>query len=269
MRFAFSTAACRNWDFQTIAARAAEMKYQGVELHGSFRESDGSAANLFLTDPAKLLRVFTDHGIAITCITSPSSMSGAKAADVHAADDCRRTIDTAARLGCQLVKISDGLIPVGTSRTAAGMALGDWLMPLGDYAAQRNISLVLENARGARSSREMWLILDRISHPAIGCAWNILNASLIGESPFVSVPTLSSRIEYAVISDAKIASAVEYCQLGEGDVPVEKFVTRLRGIGYEGWVTVSGREEMLTESLTTLHEWIQARHITIARKALT
>jgi sugar phosphate isomerase/epimerase len=255
MKFAFSTAACSNWDFATIVSRAAEMKYQGVQLHGSFHESDRSAANLFLTDPAKLLRIFTDHGIEIACVASPSNTI-----DKNAADECRRTIDIAATLRCSFVKIADAPVPPGQSRMAAGMALGDWLMPLGDYAAQRSVNLVLENARGVTSAGEMWRILDRISHPAISCCWNILNATLIGESPFVSVPTLGSRIEYAIVRDAKIGSAVELCQLGEGDVPVRKFLTRLRGIGYQGWVTVRSREEILADALTKLNSWTQPQH---------
>src|SRR5688572_1066947 len=56
MRFAFSTISCPKWDFETIASRAREYGYEGVEIRGFLNESILTAANVFLTDPAKVRR---------------------------------------------------------------------------------------------------------------------------------------------------------------------------------------------------------------------
>lgn len=270
MKFAFSTCICGEWDFESIAKVAAELKYGGVEVHGFSSESIQSASNLFLTDTKKLAGIFASQGVEIACLAGAMAKTGQKHTDALAVDDCRRLIDLAAELGCGLVKIPDGPVDRGQSRAAAGQALGDWLLPLGDYAAQRNVSIAIENAQGARSAREMWAILDRISHPSIGCCWNVLNAWLIGESPYVSVPTLGSRIAYAHIADARItASGIDRCKLGEGEVPVEKFLTRLEGIGYEGWVTLDcglasrpdspDPREFLSVAIVKLHNLTQSK----------
>jgi sugar phosphate isomerase/epimerase len=94
----------------------------------------------------------------------------------------------------------------------------------------------------------------------------VFNAALVGESPYLSVPTLNSRIQYAQVKDAKLgALGATYCKLGEGDVQVEKFLIRLRGIGYTGWVTfewekawlpnLAEPEEVLPDAIKKLRQW--------------
>ena len=167
-----------------------------------------------------------------------------------------------------MVKIFDTQVKPGHSRAGTGNLFGDWLMPLGDYAADRDIVMAVENALSFRSSKEMWAILDRLGHPSIGCCWDIFNAALIGEGPSVSVPTLNSRIIYTQVKDAKLGPlGANFCKLGEGDVSVEKFLIRLLGIGYEGYVTlewekawlpnIAEPEEILPDSIKKLREWTQ------------
>src|SRR2546423_6337023 len=171
MKFAFSTVSCPKWDFETIASRAKEYGYDGIEIRGFLNESILTASNVFLTDPAKLKSLFKYHGVAICCLASSVSLTGEKRRDKQMASDCRRFIDAAASLGCPLVKVFDSLVEPGRlldprnySRSSAGVRLGDWLLPLGDYAAQNDIVLVVENALSFRSAKEMWAILDRLSH---------------------------------------------------------------------------------------------------------
>jgi sugar phosphate isomerase/epimerase len=276
MKFAFSTISCPTWDFETIANRAKEYGYDGVEVRGFLNESILTASNVFLTEPTKLKSLFKYAGVQIACLASSISMTGQRKRDAILADDCRRFIDAASQLGCGLVKIFDSEVRAGSlfnpsrmgvqSRSSAGVALGDWLLPLGDYAAENGVVIVVENALSFRSSKEMWSILDRLNHPSIACCWDVFNAAQIGESPYLSVPTLNTKIQYTQVKDATLGSlGASYCKLGEGDVPVEKFMTRLKGIGYDGWVTVEWEkawlpniaepEEILPDSIKRLREW--------------
>lgn len=267
MKFALSTVACPEWDFDTLAGKAKALGYDGVEVRGFLNESVLTASNIFLTDPAKIKALFKYHGVEIACIASSIAFTGKnKKRDAQLADDCRRYIDLAGAVGCGIVKIFDTQVWPGQTRAGAGVVFGDWLEPLGDYAADRGVLLVVENALSYRSSKELWLILDRLQHPAIACAWDVFNAALIGESPFVSVPTLNSRIAYAQVRDAKLGPlGATFCKMGEGDVQVQKFLSRLKGIGYEGYVTfewekawlpgITGPDESLPDAIAKLKEW--------------
>jgi sugar phosphate isomerase/epimerase len=112
----------------------------------------------------------------------------------------------------------------------------------------------------------MWSMLEIVSHPAIACCWDLFNATLVGESPWISVPVLNSRIAYAQVKDAKLSAlGATFCKLGEGDVPVQKFISRLQGIGYSGWVSfewekawlpnIAEPEEVLPAAFKKLQSW--------------
>src|SRR4051812_31320890 len=117
MRFAFSTVSCPTWNFETIAARAKEYGYDGVEIRGFLNESLLTASNLFLTDPAKIRATFDAAGVEIACLASSVAMTFDGKKNNALAGDLRTYIDTAAKLGCRIVKIFDtqirrpGLIP--------------------------------------------------------------------------------------------------------------------------------------------------------------
>jgi sugar phosphate isomerase/epimerase len=80
------------------------------------------------------------------------------------------------------------------------------------------------------------------------------------------VPTLNNRISYVQLKDAHLGSlGATLCPLGEGDVPVQKFLSRLLGIGYNGFVTfewdrawlpnIAPPEEALPAAIKKLKEW--------------
>jgi sugar phosphate isomerase/epimerase len=276
MKFAFSTVGCPKWDFDTIAARAKEWGYDGVEIRGFLNESLLTASNIFLSDPAKIRSLFRYHGVEVCCLASSAAMTSGRKANRRKAEEIRTFINTAHSIDCRIVKVFDSVVAPGhplnpatfgdRSRAATAVALGDWLLPLGDYAAQRDVVLVVENALSFRDSKEMWMILDRLNHPSIACCWDLFNAALIGEHPAISVPTLNSRIAYTQVKDAKLGPlGASYCKLGEGDVPVAKFLRRLLGIGYDGWATVEWEkawlpniaepEEILPDAIKKLREW--------------
>jgi sugar phosphate isomerase/epimerase len=267
MKFAFSTVSCPAWDFETIVARAKEYGYDGVEVRGFLNETAAlTAANVFLSDTAKVRRTFEAGGVRIACLASSIARAGERRKDRASADALRTYVDTAETLGCPMVKVFDTQVRAGENRSSAAIALGEWLLPLGDYAADHGVTLLVENLLSFRLAKEMWLILDRVSHPAIACCWDVFNAALVGEGPSVSVPTLNSRIAYTHVKDAKLGPlGATYCKLGDGDVAVEKFVSRLRGIGYQGYVTVEWEkawlpnlaepEEILPDAVQKLKKW--------------
>ncbi len=266
MKFAFSTVACPTWDFDTIVARAKEYGYDGIEIRGFLNESILTAANVFLTDPAKIAKQFSAGGIEIACLASSIAVTQNKKKDAQLASDLRMYIDTAQQLGCPLVKVFDAQVKAGQNRANAGVALGDWLLSVADYAADRDVTIVVENALSFRSAKEMWAIIDRLNHPSIGVCWDLFNAALIGEKPAYSVPTLNSKIVYAQVKDAIFGPlGATYTKIGEGDVQVRNFMRRMRGIGYEGYITVEWEkawlpnlapaEDILPDAVKKLREW--------------
>jgi sugar phosphate isomerase/epimerase len=272
MKFAFSTVSCPTWDFETIVSRAREYGYDGVEIRGFVNEAILTAANVFLSDPDKVHGLFREAGLDICCLASSIAMTQNKKRDKQLASDLRLYIDTAQRIGCPVVKVFDTQARPGWSRASIGVLLGDWLLPLADYAAERDVVIVVENALSFRNAKEMWGIVDRLNHPSIGVCWDLFNAAMVGEGPSYSVPTLNSKILYTQIRDAKLGPlGAQFCKVGEGDVQVRNFLRRLRGIGYEGYITLEWEkawlpnlaepEEILPDTITKLRDWAQQLEI--------
>ncbi len=265
MKFAFSTIACPKWNLETTAARAREYGYDGVEIRG-FLNEPVLAENVFACEAARIKAGFVEHGVQIACLSSGISITGNPRKDLALAENARRFIDTAAALGCGLVRVRDTQIKPRQGRAAAGAALAQWLSPLADYATQRNVTVLVENALSFRTAREMWLILEQACHPSIGCCWDVASAALAGESPAISVPVLNSRIQYVQLRDLNLTPAgATVCKLGQGDVRIDKLLIRLRGIGYAGWTSLhwdktrlsalAEPEEVLPEAIAKLREW--------------
>ena len=272
MKFAFSTVSCPTWDFETVAARAKDYGYDGVEVRAFSNESVLTAANVFLTDSSKLRRLFGDAGLEICCIASSIAMTQEKKRDRALADDLRRHIDAAQAVASPVVKIFDTQVKPGKSRALTGSMLADWLLPVADYAAERSVIIAIENALSFRNAKELWAIVDRMNHPQVGVAWDLFNAAMVGEGPAYSVPTLNSKIVYTQVKDAKLgALGATYVKIGEGDCKVRDFLRRLRGVGYEGYVTVEWEkawlpnlaepEEVLPQAIGKLREWAQVLEI--------
>ena len=176
-------------------------------------------------------------------------------------------IDTARMLDCSLVKISDTQMRPGQSRDEAAAALAKWLSPLGDYAAEREVTIVIENLLSFRHAKELWVILEMLSHPAVAACWDVFNAAVIGEVPATSVPTLNNRIQFVQVKDATLGPlGASFGRLGEGNVKVADLMRRLMGIGYDGWVSfewekawlpnmIGEPQDMLPDAIKKLREW--------------
>jgi sugar phosphate isomerase/epimerase len=234
-----------------MVAKAKEFGYDGVELH----------ADSAVSEPEKIRQLFHDANLRIPCLATSIAFTHSRA-DRELAMQVKRSIDLASQLDAPHVRVRDVQVRTGQNMALVGTALADWLLPLGDYAADRGRTIVIENALSFRRARDLWAVLEQLNCPSIAVAWDVCSAAISGELPAVSVPTLSSRIQYAIVKDAKLsASSATLCPLGEGDVPIQKFLTRLLGIGYNGWIAfdwtkpTENLQEILPCALQRMKQW--------------
>jgi len=138
-------------------------------------------------------------------------------------------VDTAQSLGCRLVKVFDAQVRPGQNRSSAGVALA-----IGSCLSR----ITRRHATSPSSSRMRFRSVPprrcgrSSTAPAPGGRL-LLGRVQRGADRRVAVPVgadAQQRIQYTQVKDAKLgALGATYCKLGEGDVQVQKFITRLRG----------------------------------------
>jgi sugar phosphate isomerase/epimerase len=245
MKFAFATSISPTADIQPLADRAKTLGYDGVELAA------------LPDDPDRAGAVFREAGVAVACLACPITMPARIKKRREAAAELVQYFNAAQRLDCRHVKIPGYAAPPGHAVNAAAVEFGHWLTPIGDEAAGRGIILLVENSNSFQKSKDLWMLMESVDHGGVAICWDLFNAFITGESPLISVPTLNSRIQYARLRDVQKmnSTSLQDCNLGEGNVPLEQFMTRLRGIGYAGFVTVQAPEASLDSALIKLRSW--------------
>ncbi len=237
MKISFSATSFPHLDFKTAADLAKRCGYDGVELPAARDAASSSSA--LLTAGSKIREIFDSANIEISALNVGLDLP-----------ELADRIAFAQQLGCAILKIGPGSIFARTD--TASPAIIDRLLGLGDIAAAAGVSLLIENQPMTGSAVRLWHLLDRLNHPSIGCVWNTLAAAIAGDSPAVAVPTLNSRIRSVELEDAK-GNPLARCELGDGQLPLQKTANRLRGIGFSGWLRIGFGEAVTAEPEQRLH----------------
>ena len=219
-----------------IRLAATRACFQGVEL----AEFPSRAARIFLDGIAAEQCMPSEVPIAV--LSSTTGFTGIAHADAEAAHRVRHLVNQAAECGCKIVELPDC---AGDVRKASLVKIADWLLPLADHAAEQGVTLAVCNGSVLRAVRPMWSFLERLDHPAVGCSWDLDQATRFGETPGVAVPGLGSRIvvgRFALIEET-----------------TRQFIQRLRGIGFSGWLIATSSTIEDAASLATLRSWISPK----------
>jgi len=263
IKFAFSTVAAPEWTLEQVAAKAAEMGYEGVELRTLGAGASPLASEPAMSDPGKIREVFTAAGIKPLCLSTSHALHHRDPSKLHAARvSITRDLEAAATIGCDFVRIFPLQIGVGEDRRNVVQRMAENTLALADKAGDLGVQLLFENAGSFCSAKEWWWLLDMVEHPMVGLLWNIANAASADPNDrggWVSVSTLNSRIRMSKVKDTRIGEGSGFVQLGDGDVGVRNFLKRLMGIGFEGYLSVEW-DRAWFPALATADEFLPEAH---------
>jgi 4-hydroxyphenylpyruvate dioxygenase len=156
-------------------------------------------------------------------------------------DRAERKFDVLEMLGTDLMLVSANVSPHALADR--GRIVDDF-RELGARATARGLRVAFEPlawARHVRDHRDAWEIVRQVDHPAVGLALDAFS-SLAPGIPVDSLKTIrAEKLFHVQIADApKLAmdplswSRHFRCMPGQGDLPLLEFVSALRGIGYDG-----------------------------------
>ncbi len=198
-------------------------------------------------------------GLEVCSVNSGAVFGANTSTDPRHGEAVDRLIEQASRVQVGRVVIDppqvDRRMPVSTLIGA----YGDWLALRADRAASVGVRVLVSNGGPFGRAADLWKLIDRLEHAALGVCWDTLTSARQGEPAALMVSVLNSRINMVRSRDGKasVEGAFVECPLGDGTVGVEQAFKRLRGIGFVGCASVSPD----AQALARVNEWSVRRTV--------
>ncbi|HEY1021491.1 MAG TPA: sugar phosphate isomerase/epimerase family protein [Flavisolibacter sp.] len=235
----FSTLGCPDWTFSQITDFAVQHGYAGIEMRGLLRQMDLPQCPEFSTPVARKATrtVMKEKGLRFVGLGSSANLHGEGVERAKNLADAKRFIDLAQQIDCPYVRVFPNNLPKEREKAATLQLVIDGLKTLGDYAQDKNVTVLLETHGDVVWTADLLSIMQGVSHKAVGLIWDISNMwTVTGEDPTTVFRQLSPYIRHTHIKDAKKgAEKLHYTLLGEGDVPIFNAITALAKSGYKGY----------------------------------
>ncbi len=231
----FSTLGCPSWSWLKVLDFAQQNGFATVELRGLQGTMDLPSRPEFGDGQIEQSKKdIANRGLRISCVSSSANMHDTGPEHEKQLADARQFIDLASRLGAPYVRVFGNKL-VGP-RAAAVEHIAGSLRELGDYAAPKNVTVLLESHGDFTNSAILQEILEKAASPHVALLWDAHNTFGEGkEDPAITVSQLGKYIRHTHLKDARLEGGQDhYVLTGRGDVPVKRQVELLAGIGYAG-----------------------------------
>ena len=253
IKIGFNTSVCPNWNIETVAGKAAEMGFYGVEL-GSLRAASHPAWSAAMAGDGQaesIRQLFADANVELVSLVTHETLDTfSRRIAKETSERIAQTIDTAAKLGCTYVRMAVGR-PEGPGthdRTLSAMI--EPLTELAHFAAKRKVTLLVCNTPELPSSRALWFVVDGVSHPGLQAAWDPMLGLSTLESSSIAIPRLGIRAKMVIACDAAFDASgyfQAYRPVGQGNVDFALTIDLLKGVMYSGYLMLDWPERLVRE----------------------
>jgi sugar phosphate isomerase/epimerase len=254
MKLAFSTNAYLNFSFAEAARRLARIGYAGVEVMADVPH----AWPAFLLEEQKqgLRDALAGNGLAV---------SNVNAFMMHAVNDRRqrywhpswiepdphyrqiridhttRALTLARELGAPCITTEPGgpVEPGGSWKAALGLFV-EGLKPVAEHAEKEGVLLLVEPEPGLliETADQFLELMQHLDSPAVGMNFDIGHAFCVGDDPAATIPRVAPYIRHFHLEDIAATRVHHHLIPGEGAIDFAAALRAIKGIGYDGWVTV-------------------------------
>lgn len=231
MKLSFCTLGCPAWDLPTIAARAAEYGFDGVELRiGGDKHVD---CTMDTQQRAETRRLFEERGVEIRSLSGYTLFGSGDAVTLE--QNKQQTIRNAilARdLGAKYVRVfmGEGLPLEGDIGIRA-----EYLHDSGEAALAEGITVLVETHDLSSSAKRTAEIVKAADSDGVGVLWDIHHTVISKETPEQAYAYLGKHIKHLHMKDATADDKL--CHLGEGLMPLREIIRVLRANGYDGYLS--------------------------------
>ncbi len=235
MKLSFSTKGWHGKSFDEFCDIAKDLRFSGIELHNVknklFTESD-SAFGDYAT--AGTLRKLYEKKLSIPCIDSISDFAN-EAQKQGAIEEIRECIRIAKNLHIPYIRLH-----ASKSSDDSLAYAKEFIGELVKDAEDAGVTLLVETSGLFSDSKVLRETLDSFACDALAALWDAYASFFIGkESPDETISNLGAYVKHIHVKDAKEENGeLQYCLMGEGELPISGFIYSLRSINYNGFISL-------------------------------
>ncbi len=248
MKLAFSTLGCPDYSWSDIYTMAKDLGFKGIELRGLGTADFSSAETPFSkTGRPKAKAQLEKLKLEIACVSSGCALRFADKKESNI-KELRQYIDLANDLGTPYVRVLGDLKAAPETDFDDAVVI-DALKELIPYAEEKGVTLLIETNGVYSNTERLFNLITILGSDNIGALWDFHHTYRYGnETPGKTVTNLGAFIKHVHIKDSVVENGqVIYKMMGEGDLPVEEFMSALRSINYEGYITLEWLKQYMPE----------------------
>ncbi len=239
MKIAFSTLGCPDFDWPDIYSMAKDIGFDGIEIRGLGKDIFAVTAQPFTEGQLpNTVKKLAELHLEIPCLSSGCCLKFAdKADDNHS--EIVQYIDLAAKLKTPYIRILGDLEPHTDGEVDDEVVLAA-LRRLIPIAEEKGVTLLVETNGVYADTKRLCNLLNIAASDAAGALWDVHHPYRhAGESAGTTVQNLGAYIKYVHVKDSVFEEGkVSYRMMGEGDLPIGDFMSALRSINYDGYVSL-------------------------------
>ncbi len=242
MKLSFTTLGCPEWNLTTVAEKAAEYGYDGVELlirGGIHIDTAMSAA-----ERKQVSELFRSRNLEIRSLSGYTKFASSEKAELeHNIQQLRLNAELAHDLGASYVRTFIGEPSSGVDNAEAIARAGESLAVAVDSIAPLGVEVIIETHDHFSAAEAIEAIIGKAGNPqGLAVLWDTVHTHHIGEKPRDVCERIGSLIRHVHLKDAVPGKPGgkphQYVLTGEGNMPIRENVEALHAIGYDGYLSL-------------------------------
>ncbi|MBR5741604.1 MAG: AMP-binding protein, partial [Firmicutes bacterium] len=239
MKIAFSTLGTPDFTWDEIWSMAKDLGFGGIEMRGLGGTKFSASSGPFRDENLAKTRETLDRmKLEISCLSSGCALRFPEQRE-EAISQLKRYIKVAAAVGCKYIRVlGDRTAEITTDFDDENVI--EPMKELAPIAEEAGVTLLIETNGVYSHTDRLASVLAAIGSDAVGALWDMHHPfRFAGESAETTIQNLGAFIKYTHVKDSVTENGeVKYRMMGEGDLPIDDFMSALRSINYEGYVSL-------------------------------
>ena len=238
MKYSFLTKGWHNSTFDEFCSVAKELKFKGIELHNIhnrlFTDKDGAFHDYAA---AATVRKLYEMKLELPCIDTICNTVD-KAKEEENIAEIKACLEIASNLKIPYIRLHASESEYTEEKNEIMVKLIEKVLP---FAEEKNITLLVETSGIYCDTSKLRSLLEYFACDNLAALWDMYSPYFImGESADTTIKNLGAYIKHVHIKDAckNRNGEIEFCLMGEGEMPIEEMMLGLRSVNYDGFISL-------------------------------